>query len=120
MIIGLALSLGDQVVEDEVGMALLDPAGLIFAAAVLQIEHRDSASLPACRSPAADRRARAASFRSPWRSTRSRAPRREVHLAADSRLTPASGISMPLASLPPPKKAWLPGSLTSTPSMTKL
>jgi hypothetical protein len=36
----LRSSAGDQVVEDEIGMALLDPASLIFAAAVLQIEHR--------------------------------------------------------------------------------
>ena len=34
------LPAGDQVVEDEVGMALPDPAGLIFAAAVLKIKHR--------------------------------------------------------------------------------
>ena len=40
MIIGFEVPLGDEVVEDEVGMALLDPARLIFAAAVLKIKHR--------------------------------------------------------------------------------
>ena len=35
----LGLALGDQVVEDEVGAPLPDPAGLVLAAAVLQVEH---------------------------------------------------------------------------------
>ena len=35
----LRASTGDQVVEDEVGMPLPDPASLIFAAAVLKIQH---------------------------------------------------------------------------------
>ena len=33
------LAARDEVVEDEVGMALLDPASLIFAATVLKIKH---------------------------------------------------------------------------------
>ena len=34
----LGLALGNEVVEDDVGEALIDPAGLILAAAVLEVE----------------------------------------------------------------------------------
>ena len=37
---GLTVPGGNQVVEDEVGVVLADPAGLVLAAAVLQVEHR--------------------------------------------------------------------------------
>jgi len=36
----LSLAEGDEVVKDEVGVALLDPSGLILASTVLQIQHR--------------------------------------------------------------------------------
>ena len=40
MIIGTAFFGGDQIVEDQIGVALENPAGLVFAHAVLKIQHR--------------------------------------------------------------------------------
>ena len=39
---GLDLALGDQVVHDQVGVALVAPGGFVLAPAVLQVEHRIS------------------------------------------------------------------------------
>jgi hypothetical protein len=39
---GLGFTIGNQVVHDEVGTALVASAGFIFAHAVLQIEHREA------------------------------------------------------------------------------
>ncbi len=64
---GLGLARGNQVVEDQVGVAHFDPDPLILASAVLQIQHR-VAGLGLLHIPAACKRRCAARHWPSWNS----------------------------------------------------
>ena len=57
---GNGLLLRDQVIEDQVGVALEDPSGLVFARAVLEIENRIARQWSWSRNQEACRRSSAA------------------------------------------------------------